>query len=117
MGKRKGRGPSEALTRQFVHGVQASPGFYADGNSLYLGVDVSGAKRWVLRTVVQGRRRDIGLGGFSYTSLAEAVARARLLRKIAREGGDPLIVRVQVCRTVLPEVTQASTHGQSRGLP
>jgi hypothetical protein len=83
MGKRKGRGPSEALTRQFVHGVQASPGFYADGNSLYLGVDVSGAKRWVLRTVVQGRRRDIGLGGFSCTSLAEARAGRRPFRIVA----------------------------------
>jgi hypothetical protein len=57
--------------------------------------------------MVQGRRRDIGLGGFSYTSLVEARARARILRKIAREGGDPLAARAQVCRTELPEVTQA----------
>jgi hypothetical protein len=104
--KRKGRHPSEALTGQFVHGVQA-PGFYSDGNGLYLRVDASGTKRWVLRTMIQGRRRDIGLGGFSYTSLAEARVRARILRKIAREGGDPLAVRAQVCRMEHPEVTQA----------
>jgi hypothetical protein len=89
VGKRNGRRPSEVLTGEFVHGVQA-PGFYSDGNGLYLRVDASGSKRWVLRTKVQGRRRDIGLGGFSYTSLMEARARARILRKIAREGGDPL---------------------------
>src|SRR3712207_218414 len=98
MGKRKGQIASATLTGQFVHGVQA-PGFYSDGNGFYLRVDASGSKRWVLRTMVQGRRRDIGLGGFSYTSLVEARARAKILRKIAREGGDPLVGRAQVCRT------------------
>ncbi len=109
MGKRKGRTASATLTGQFVHGVQA-PGFYSDGNGLYMRVDASGSKRWVLRTMVQGRRRDIGLGGFSYTSLVEARARARILRKIAREGGDPLLARAQVCRMEYPEVTQARSH-------
>ncbi len=107
--KRKGQHPSEALTGHFVHTVQV-PGFYSDGNGLYLRVDTSGSKRWVLRTVVQGSRRDVGLGGFSYTSLAEARARARILRKIAREGGDPLAARAQVCRTELPEITEARNH-------
>ncbi len=109
MGKRKGRRAAETLTGQFVHDVQA-PGFYADGNNLYLRVDASGTKRWVLRIVVQGKRRDIGLGGFSYTSLVEARARARILRKIAREGGDPLVIRAEVCRTEFPEITQARNH-------
>ena len=96
--KRKGLHPMEALTGHFVHTVQEF-GTYADGNGLYLRVDASGSKRWILRTMVQGKRRDIGLGGFSCTSLAEARARARILRKIAREGGDPLLARAQVCRT------------------
>jgi hypothetical protein len=39
----------------------AKPGKYADGNGLYLIVDDSGAKRWVLRTVIHGKRREIGL--------------------------------------------------------
>ncbi|TDI81077.1 MAG: DUF4102 domain-containing protein, partial [Betaproteobacteria bacterium] len=50
----------------------AKAGRYGDGNGLYLIVDPSGAKRWVLRTVVMGKRRDIGLGGLSLVSLAEA---------------------------------------------
>ena len=107
--KARGRHPSEVLTDDFIRSVQAS-GFYADGNGLYLRVDASGSKRWVLRTMVQGRRRDIGLGGFSYTSLVEARARARILRKIAREGGDPLAARAQVCRTELPEITEAKNN-------
>src|SRR5215218_4620481 len=104
--KHKGQHPSNALSGTFVHAVRA-PGLYADGNGLYLRVDAAGCKRWILRTVVQGKRRDIGLGGLSCTSLVEARVRAKLLRKIAREGGDPLAARDQVFRTRHPEVTQA----------
>jgi hypothetical protein len=104
--KSKGPHPMEALTGHFVHTVQEC-GTYADGNGLYLRVDGSGSKRWILRTVVRGKRRDIGLGGFSCTSLVQARTRARILRKIAREGGDPLAARAQVCSTEFPEITQA----------
>ena len=38
------------------------PGRYPDGNTLYLFVQRSGARSWVQRLVVDGRRRDIGLG-------------------------------------------------------
>lgn len=79
--------------------IKAS-GRYADGNGLYLVVDPSGAKRWLLRTVVQGRRRDIGLGGLSITSLAEAREIAQMYRKVAREGGDPLTTRREARRMV-----------------
>jgi integrase len=71
----------------------SKPGRYADGNGLYLMVEPSGAKRWLLRTMVQGRRRDIGLGGVRLVSLAEAREAARRLRAIARAGGDPLAER------------------------
>ena len=74
---------------------------------LYLRVDGSGCKRWILRTVVQGKRRDVGLGGCSSTSLLVARVRARALRKIAREGGDPFAAREQVFTMRHPEVAQA----------
>ena len=90
----------------FIHAV-GRPGFYADGNGLYLRIDSSGSKRWILRTVVQGKRRDMGLGSCSQVSLVDARARARRLRKIARDGGDPFEAREQVCKTLHPEVTQA----------
>jgi hypothetical protein len=51
---------------------QMEPGFYGDGNGLYLKVDPSGAKRWIQRIVIQGKRRDIGLGSTTLVSLAEA---------------------------------------------
>ncbi len=106
MWKRRGRHPSEALTGDFIRLVQA-PGFYPDGNGLYLRVDEAGCKRWILRTVVQGKRRDIGLGSFKQISLFEARLRAQRLRRIARQGGDPFAQREQVFSALHPEVTQA----------
>ncbi len=70
-------------------------GFYGDGEGLYLKVGSGGAKSWILRTVVHGRRRDLGLGSASLTPLAEARTKAREFRKIAREGGDPDTIRKQ----------------------
>jgi integrase len=60
---------------------------------LYLVVDPSGAKRWVLRVVVKGRRCDIGLGGVSVVGLPEAREEARRLRGLARKGADVLAER------------------------
>ena len=52
--------PTEALEATTVRNLR-KPGRYADGNGLYLIVDRSGAKRWVLRTVIRGKPCDIGL--------------------------------------------------------
>jgi integrase len=53
-----------------------------------------------LRTVVQGRRTDIGLGGVSTTSLKKARDQAAKLREIARDGGNPLEERRKANRNV-----------------
>lgn len=66
-------------------------GRYGDGGGLHLMIKPSGAKSWVLRTVVRGRRVDIGLGGLSYTPLQDARLKAQEFRSIARNGGDPRI--------------------------
>jgi integrase len=90
MPKSTGKHPDKALSALKVRQLTKA-GRYADGNGLYLIVDPSGAKRWVLRTVVQGRRRDIGMGGLSIITLAEARETARQYRRIARTGGDPIV--------------------------
>jgi integrase len=87
--KQRGRHPERALSAISVKATRA-PGRYADGNGLYLSVAPSGAKRWLLRVVVQGRRRDIGLGSASLVTLLEAREKALKYRRTAREGGDPL---------------------------
>lgn len=66
---------------------------YGDGNGLYLKVDANGSKRWVQRLVIQGKRRDIGLGSASLVTLAEAREKALEGRKLARSGGDPMAVK------------------------
>ena len=89
---RRGPHPREALKGAVVAYIRR-PGLYADGRGLYLRVDNTGAKRWILRTMIQGKRRDMGLGGLSTTSLAEARQKAHRYRTIAREGGDPIADR------------------------
>ncbi len=83
------------------------PGRYTDGNGLYLVVDPSGAKRWLLRTVVRGKRCDIGLGGLRTVSLAEARETAAAYRKLARNGGDPLEQRRKQ-RLTIPTFAEAA---------
>lgn len=102
----KGRHPEKALTTVQVRALK-SPGRYADGHGLYLVVDPSGAKRWLLRIVVQGRRRDIGLGGAGLVSLAEAREKAFTYRKTARDGGDPLAERAKA-RSTIPTFAEAA---------
>ncbi len=86
--KPKGRHPDKALSAAFVR--SAPPGRHCDGNGLYLFVQPSGARSWVQRLVIRGRRRDFGLGSVALVTLAEAREKARANRKLAREGGDPL---------------------------
>ncbi len=89
--KPKGRHPHKALSATFVR--SAPPGRHCDGNGLYLFVKPNGARSWIQRLVIRGRRRDFGLGGVALVSLAEAREKARSNRKLAREGGDPLTER------------------------
>ncbi len=71
-----------------------------DGNGLYLLIAPRGSKSWLLRTLVRGKRTDIGLGSASLVSLAQAREEALRLRRIARAGGDPLAERRQARRAV-----------------
>jgi hypothetical protein len=104
--KPAGRHPEKKLSTVKINRLVV-PGRYADGNGLYLIVDPSGAKRWMLRTVVQGKRCDIGLGGVSLVSLAEARAQAQAMRKRAREGANPILERHRA-KQVIPTFEEAA---------
>ena len=106
MGIRTGKHPDKALNAVRINALK-SPGRYADGNGLYLKVAPSGSKRWELRTVVRGKRCDIGLGSLKLVSLAEAREEARKYRAIARNEGDPLAEKRRA-RKVVPTFRQAA---------
>lgn len=63
------------------------------GGGLLLEVKPSGAKGWVLRYMLDGKRRDMGLGAFPTVSLKEARAKADAARKLAAEKRDPIANR------------------------
>lgn len=86
-GKRRQPHFEKQLKAAFVK--SAPPGRHTDGGGLYLYVSEAGARRWVLRIMVRGRRRDFGLGTAMVVSLAEAREVAHEYRVIASKGGDP----------------------------
>ena len=66
------------------------PGLYGDGGTLYLAVAPGGSKSWIQRVVIDGTRREIGLGGWPVVSLAKARKRAFENRVAIADGRDPL---------------------------
>ena len=67
-----------------------NPGRYSDGDGLHLFINKRGRKSWVQRITVEGRRRDIGLGGYPTVSLAQARKRATDNREAIGNGRDPV---------------------------
>lgn len=78
----------------------AKPGRHLDAHGLYLLVKPSGAKSWVLRVQVAGRRRDFGLGSAHLVSLQEAREKARETLKAAKAGLDPAFERKRALRMI-----------------
>ena len=66
------------------------PGRYSDGDGLHLFISKAGSKSWVQRITIDGRRRDIGLGGYPTVSLAQARKRASDNRAAIADGKDPV---------------------------
>ena len=66
------------------------PGRFSDGGGLHLFISKTGGKSWVLRITIDGRRRDIGLGGYPAVSLAQARKRAADSREAVVNGKDPI---------------------------
>lgn len=71
----------------------SSPGYYGDGDGLWLQISNSGSKSWVLRFTLAGKRREMGLGGVNAVSLNVARERTRQCRLVLSEGKDPIVER------------------------
>ncbi len=77
---------------------RVAPYRLSDGEGLLLEVRPSGARMWLVRLTVGGKRRDMGLGGYPAVSLKEAREKAAAARKIAADGGDPIAERERLER-------------------
>jgi len=66
------------------------PGFHADGRGLYLSVSVTGSRSWILRYMLRGKSRDMGLGPCPGVSLSDARQLADAARALCRDGVDPI---------------------------
>ena len=83
------------LTKKLVENL--GPGRHGDGNGLYLVVDPSGARRWMVRVTIKGQknrkgaplRTDFGLGGADIVTLQQARDRALEYRRMAKQGLNP----------------------------
>ena len=74
------------------------PGRYQDGDGLMLLIKSSGARSWVLRIQIEGKRRDFGLGSANVVTLAEARDKALEYRRLCRQGIDPVAVKAAEAR-------------------
>ena len=84
----------QALSAAMVRTVKA-PGQYADLNALNPRVADSGAKHWIQRVTITGKRRNIGLGGYPAVSLAEAREVVAVNLRVIREGRDSIAEKRQ----------------------
>ncbi|NML96330.1 tyrosine-type recombinase/integrase [Novosphingobium olei] len=114
----------------------ATKAVYQDGEGLFLVCAPTGARSWMLRIQVDGKRRDIGLGKVDdgaglnafakgddrlatvplmlrkSLSLAEAREKAAALRKLAKAGLDPIVERDRE-RVKIPTFKEATADAHS----
>lgn len=72
-------------------GTRGNATFAVGGVSgLLMQITPNGGRTWLLRVLVGGKRREIGLGGFPDVTLAQARERARETKDQIRRGVDPV---------------------------
>jgi len=83
--------------------LAGKPGMHPDGGGLYLRIGPTGAKSWVYRYQLAGRRHDMGIGPYPLVSLADARERTTAQRRLHLDGTDPLTAKHgQRARSGLP---------------
>ena len=98
------------LTTKFIAKSDLKPGLYGDGDGLALQVSQQGTKSWVVRFMLNGRARKMGLGAVGQISLADARSKTTDARKLLAQGIDPIDVRL-AARTA-----QAAEAGKAKAI-
>lgn len=108
---KKARELSAKAVRDLKHpGTTKLPVTYPVGgvSGLLMQVTAGGGRSWILRTLVGGRRREIGLGGFPDVPLADARTKAREAKDLIRAGIDPVEER-RAARAALVQAQNGRT--------
>jgi integrase len=90
-----------------------APGRYGDGHGLYLQVGKGTGRAWLLRYVLRGKERWMGLGPLHDFTLDEARERARRARQQLRDGIDPLEARAAVRQALILEDAKRITFKEA----
>jgi integrase len=102
----KPRAYSTAIDRLNARRIktETDEGYHLDGKGLYLLVKPTGAKSWVLRFALNGKKREMGLGAFPEVGLADARQKRDTARNLLADGIDPIEARdAQLHATKLAE--------------
>jgi integrase len=102
---------TERLTALKVERLTEKPGMHADGSGLYLQVTDNGAS-WILRYMLGGRAREMGLGPLALFGLQEARAKALDARRLRHGGIDPIEARKAARLRLRLDAAKAMTFKQ-----
>ncbi|MEI7970726.1 MAG: integrase arm-type DNA-binding domain-containing protein [Betaproteobacteria bacterium] len=87
-------------------------GVHADGDGLYLQVSKTGAKSWIYRYQIDGRRREMGLG--SALTVTGPMARALAAEKRALVRGKQKVDPIEVKRQEAAERARAAAEARAK---
>lgn len=89
-------------------------GLHAVGGVAGLYLQVRGVSRsWILRSMVGGKRRDMGLGAFPEVPLALAREKARQAKAVVESGADPILERQRAMSALKATQASALTFAQA----
>ena len=96
-GSERGRFMARGINRLTVRAVATltKPGRHADGGNLYLQIAQSGTRQWTFFFQLNGKQREMGLGGAGHSgiTLSEAREKAIEARRLLAQGIDPIDAR------------------------
>ena len=95
-----------ALTASGIRKLR-EPGDYADGQGLALRIKPNGAKSWIQRVSVGGKRHNLGLGVYPTVGLADARQAAADNQQAIREGRNPIQDKQQAKEDAIQDTARA----------
>ncbi|NMW23313.1 integrase arm-type DNA-binding domain-containing protein [Rhodanobacter denitrificans] len=97
---------AKELSPLAIKRLSTEPGLHAVGGVAGLQLQVrGGAVSWILRVLIGGKRRDVGLGGYPSVTLSDARDKARSFRAKIDAGVDPVAERQAARASLMTALT------------